>query len=376
MAAHRDALAGVLPVVAAHAGEVDRDGRFPHEAIEALRAGGLLGLLEPVDLGGMGQGLKAAAEVVEALARHCGSTAMITTMHYAAAAVIGAHGPEAIRRRIAGGTCLATIAFSEFGAAAQFWAPISTATATEAGVRLDARKSWVTSAAEADVYVWSSRPVAAEGVMTLWLVPSDAPGLCVGGQFDGLGLRGNGSVPVSAEGVVVVAGARLGADGGGLDVAIGAILPSFLVLNAAFSVGVAEAVTAEATEHVTRATRGRLETGLADDPIPRADLARMRIATDSAAALLADTVTAWTRGRPEALLRVLEIKASASETALAVTELAMKVCGGSAFRKELGVERRFRDARAARVMAPNTDALYEFLGRVLCGLPLLGGESH
>jgi alkylation response protein AidB-like acyl-CoA dehydrogenase len=27
------------------------------------------------------------------------------------------------------------------------------------------------------------------------------------------------------------------------------------------------------------------------------------------------------------------------------------VCGGAAFRKELGIERRFRDARAARVIA-------------------------
>ena len=39
---------------------------------------------------------------------------------------------------------------------------------------------------------------------------------------------------------------------------------------------------------------------------------------------------------------------------------AMKICGGAAFRKELGIERRFRDARAARVMAPTTDALLDF----------------
>ena len=49
----------------------------------------------------------------------------------------------------------------------------------------------------------------------------------------------------------------------------------------------------------------------------------------------------------------------------------MRVCGGAAFRKELGIERRFRDARAARVMAPTTDALYDFVGRAITGLPLL-----
>jgi alkylation response protein AidB-like acyl-CoA dehydrogenase len=42
------------------------------------------------------------------------------------------------------------------------------------------------------------------------------------------------------------------------------------------------------------------------------------------------------------------------------------------FRKEVGVERHFRDARAATVMAPTTDALYDFIGKALCGIPLFG----
>ena len=53
-----------------------------------------------------------------------------------------------------------------------------------------------------------------------------------------------------------------------------------------------------------------------------------------------------------------------------MTDLAMRVCGGAAFRKESGVERAFRDARAGFVMAPTSDALYEFMGRALVGLPL------
>jgi isovaleryl-CoA dehydrogenase len=53
----------------------------------------------------------------------------------------------------------------------------------------------------------------------------------------------------------------------------------------------------------------------------------------------------------------------------------MRLCGGAAFRKDVGIERRFRDARAARVMAPTTDALEDFIGRALCGLPLLDEEN-
>jgi alkylation response protein AidB-like acyl-CoA dehydrogenase len=70
------------------------------------------------------------------------------------------------------------------------------------------------------------------------------------------------------------------------------------------------------------------------------------------------------------MLRVLECKAAAGESAAEVTELAMRVCGGAAFRKDVGVERSFRDARAANVMAPTTDQLYDFIGKALCGLPV------
>ena len=70
------------------------------------------------------------------------------------------------------------------------------------------------------------------------------------------------------------------------------------------------------------------------------------------------------------MLRVLEIKAAAAEAALEVTDTAMRVCGGAAFRRELAIERLFRDARAASVMAPTSDVLFDFIGKAVCGLPL------
>ena len=69
---------------------------------------------------------------------------------------------------------------------------------------------------------------------------------------------------------------------------------------------------------------------------------------------------------------MLEVKAAAGEAAADAADLALRACGGAAFRKESPVERLFRDSRAARVMAPTTEALHDFIGRALCGLPLLG----
>ena len=98
----------------------------------------------------------------------------------------------------------------------------------------------------------------------------------------------------------------------------------------------------------------------------------MRIATDQAAALCRTTPSAAiAAGRAERRSGSSRSRRPPGEAAITVTELAMKVCGGAAFRKELGVERRFRDARAARVMAPTTDALLDFVGRAINGMALL-----
>ena len=83
-----------------------------------------------------------------------------------------------------------------------------------------------------------------------------------------------------------------------------------------------------------------------------------------------DTLTAMETGREDVMLRVLECKAASGETAASVLDTAMRVCGGLAFRKDVGVERRFRDARASMVMAPTSDQLFDFIGRAVCGMEL------
>jgi alkylation response protein AidB-like acyl-CoA dehydrogenase len=350
--------------------QVDREGQFPRAAIQALADAGLLGLVSAAEVGGRGQGLRAAAQVVERLAGACGSTAMVVCMHYAATAVLEGHGPREVREAIAAGRHLTTLAFSEAGSRSHFWAPVSSATGNGGEVRLNAVKSWITSAGQADSYVWSSRPLAADGPSTLWLVAADASGLKVAATFDGLGLRGNASSPVTATDVSVARGGMLGEDGHGDQLMLGIVLPWFACMSAAMSVGLMEAAIGAAVGHVTRVRLEHQGSSLAELATIRAYLARMRVRADQARALLDATLAAIEAEREDAMLRVLEVKASAGEAATEVTELAMRVCGGAAFRREVGVERAFRDARAATVMAPTTDVLYDFIGRVLCGMDL------
>ncbi len=368
-----DTLKGVITeIIAPLALEIDQTGAYPRAALDALGKVGLLGLISAREVGGSGEAHRAATLVVEEIGKSCASTAMVVCMHYAATAVIEAYGPRDVREAIATGQHITTLAFSEGGSRSHFWAPISSATSDGDKIRLDARKSWITSASEASSYVWSSRPLATEGMSTIWLVSANTPGLQVTAPFNGLGLRGNGSSPVKAEGVMVPKEALLGEDGKGFDVMMGVVLPYFQLMNAAQSCGLMETATSRAAAHVSSTRLEHLGQSIADLPTVRAYLARMRIKTDMVRTLLIDSLDALESGRADTMLRVLETKAAAGEAATEVTDLAMRVCGGAAFRKEVGVERNFRDARAATVMVPTTDALYDFIGKAMCGMPLFG----
>ena len=368
-----DRIAGfVEDHVAKAAVQTDVSGRFPAQTMSAFMASGLAGLISAQEVGGEGAGPREAAAVVERIARQCGSTAMIVAMHYCGAAVIEAKGDEAVRRAVAEGRALATLAFSEAGSRSQFWAPVSTAERKGGEVVLNARKSWVTSANHADLYVWSSRPAEAEGLSTIWLVRRGLDGLQPGAAFDGLGLRGNDSASLAATDVTIAAESILGEDGKGADVMLGVVLPIFSILNSAAALGLMTGAIERTIAHVSGTRFEHTGGALRELPTIRAYLARMQVQKEMVRALLDDAVAGLERPDEATMLKVLQIKAAAGETATEVLDLAMRVCGGAAFRKEVGVERLFRDARASTVMAPTTDQLYDFIGRALCGMDLFG----
>ena len=358
-----------VEVTAKYASQVDT-GSYPSESVEALREAGLLGLLTAQEFGGMGQGLRAAATVVERLARECGSTAMVMCMHYCGVSVIEKYANDIVRREVGEGRHLSTLAFSEAGSRSHFWAPVGTAQCEGDHVRLDAHKSWITSASHATAYVWSSRPTTGDEASTIWLVPADSDGLQRQGPFQALGMRGNDSTPVLAENVNIGQDAQLGEDGQGFQIMMETVLPNFQVMNASCSIGLMEGAVRRTCEHASETRHAHLGSSIAELPTIRNYIARMRVQLDAARALWGETIAAVEEGREDAMLKVLECKALAGETATAVLDLAMRVCGGAAFRHDVAVERYFRDTRAATVMAPTTDVLYDFIGKACCGMEL------
>jgi alkylation response protein AidB-like acyl-CoA dehydrogenase len=369
-----------VEAIARRASRVDREARFPRESLEELAAGGALGLAVPARFGGAGAGPVEIAEAIERVAGACASTGMVLVMHVVAMQTLAAGVPEgevdgpkhAALAAAARGEHLSTLAYSERGSRGHFWAQVSRARAQDGGVVIDADKSFATSAGEADSYVLacgapgSDDPLATE----LYLLPADAPGIEVAAPFDGLGMRANASAPLRVRDLRVTADRRLGGPGSGFELMMQATLPWFVLGSAACSVGIAGAALDAAIEHVRGARFEHLGSGLADVPGVRARLAEAKVRHAQARAHLYAVASDIEQGAPDIQVGVLAIKAAAAEMAAVVTDLCLRVGGGAAYSKHGPLERHFRDARAAAVMGPTTEVLYDFLGNALCGREL------
>lgn len=366
-------------VLAPAAGPNDKAGRFSTEAVEALGESGLLGLMLPPSFGGSGQGPRTFAAVMSTLAQADASVAMVYLMHVLGAATISAARESAaeelapVLRRIAAGRHLCTVAFSEAGSRSHFWAPMSRARRNGTGVHISAKKSFVTSAGHAQSYVVSS--LAPEGTgptdSTLYLVLAETRGLSVAGPWDGLGLRANASAPVTLEECEVPAGFQLTEDSAGFQAMLSVVLPLFNLGTACVALGLCRAAVAGTTTHLKSARFEHLGQSLGESlPTLRSQLAAMQIDTDGLSARIDDLIEHLENPCETTMLRVLETKAAAGDTAITVTSAAMRVCGGAAFSKHLNIERLFRDAHAGAVMAPTGDVLREFIAKALLGMPL------
>jgi len=369
-----EATAIAVAEIGPEAAQIDREAAFPQQAIAALAKAGLLGLTVPVALGGRGESLRTSAAVLDVIAQHCSSTAMVYLMHLCGVAcyLAAPEKTEADLRAAAQGTHLSTLAFSETGSRSHFWVPISRAVASNGHVHLSAQKSFVTSAGHADGYVVSTlAPNATQPLeSTLYVVRRNDQGIRVSGAWKGVGMRGNASAPMTLENVAVGDDRALSAPGKGLEMMLGVALPAFQVGCAAVAVGIAEAAVQATIRHVTHARFEDTNASLSQLPTLRARVAQMRIETDRARAHLNAVLDSLETPRPQTQLLVLEAKTVATEAAVSVTEAAMRTCGGAAFGGAHGIERMFRDARAPVIMAPTTDQAYEFIGRALCGLEL------
>lgn len=356
--------------IAAEAPRVDRERVFPEKNLRALAEVGAFKLVVP-EPAGAGAGLLALAQACEAVGAACASTGMVFLMHSVTSAALagggGARATEALAA-IAEEAKLATLAFSERGTGAHFYAPELKAVRANGHVRVSGRKSFVTSGGHADLYLIL---LAGEedGTADAYLIRRDQEGVRFDGSWQGLGMAGNSSVAMELDDVVLSEEDRVGEPGGGLGLVFGVVAPFFLVGLAAVNVGIAAAAARAATAHVV-GRRYADGSSLVDVQYVQHVLADMDAAVRSTRLLVHEGARLGESGDEAALVTIMEGKVVATETAAAVTEKALEATGGQGYTPALPIERHLRDARAGAVMAPTNAVLRTWIGKAVAGLPV------
>lgn len=364
--------------VAPMAEKVDRECMWPAHSMKAFAEGGLLGLQVPTVLGGHGEGLLALSVVTEIIAKACPSSALCFGMHCVGTAVMAAkatpHHQQEYLKRIALGQHITTLALSESGSGAHFYLPSTRLKRDGDNLVVNGNKQFVTNGGYADSYVVSVLAAGEPndfGDFSCLIVDGDTPGIEWLEKWQGFGMRGNSSRALNLNNVSVPSENLLGELGDQVWYVFEIVAPYFLMAMAGTYLGVAQSALDITIKHVRSRLHDHSGTSLAEHDLVQAKIASMWSTVEKTRALIHEAARLGDLSHPTALPFILSCKADAGDAAVSVTNDAMSLCGGMAYRENSRLSQTLRDARASHVMSPTTDLLRLWVGRSILGLPLL-----
>lgn len=190
-------IARAAAVAARYADDVDQKGRFPAEAMQALKDERLMGVQIPVELGGEDTPIAEIAELCSILGQACGSTAMIFAMHHIKLSSLVEHGMGAewhrgFMRRIADEQLLLGSATTEGGIGGNLRNSICAIEVEGDICRLEKEATVISYGVQSDAILITSRAhkdaASSDQVMTVFL--KDQYTLEKTQGWDTLGMRG------------------------------------------------------------------------------------------------------------------------------------------------------------------------------------------
>jgi alkylation response protein AidB-like acyl-CoA dehydrogenase len=358
----------------------DREASFPFDDYDDLRAAGLLGLCVPERYGGRGATYETYCLVAEQIAQGNGSTALTFNMHCLTMLMMGELADampmsaparerhEQLRARkfrdvVEGGafygqphsepveqgqtdTAL-TVGGRRFG---------TTAHKVDGGYLVSGRKFFVSLAGAAPYFATPAIRIGDEPWIerTLYLaVPKDAPGVSFPGEWDPMGMRATVSRDMLLQDVFVSDEAEVLPPG-----LFGALYNAFphlspLTFSATF-LGLMQAAYDYTIAYLTGRIPGA--PGLHTEVATKGHaVAEMLFTLEAARALYYRAIAEARVDAPlAAVQRARAAHVTIQRSAVALTQEAIRVCGGRALLKRHPLERYARDARAGAVMRPWT----------------------
>ncbi len=353
-------------VAAANADDVDRNARFPIEAVDALREQGALSALVPEELGGGGVSFETIAAACFELGRRCGATAMVFAMHQIQVACLVRHldgSPwfEAYLRDLAREQRLIASVTSEVGTGGDLGRSIAAVTpGSDSRATFEKKAPTVSYGAYADDLLTTLRrtPEAEPGDQVVALTNKDQVTLEQTGTWDPLGMRGTCS-----PGYVV----RAEFDADQVlptpfpTVATESMVPISHILWSHIWLGIATDAFDRARAFVRASAKQR------PDQVPptalrlshlMSELSLLRAEVHSALREFTEASDSPGRERlsmMSTILRFNNLKIAASEQAPRVCQGAMSVCGIVGYKNDtpFSIGRHLRDTMSASLMVAN-----------------------
>jgi alkylation response protein AidB-like acyl-CoA dehydrogenase len=374
---------------ATRADQHDREATFPSENYAAMKASGYAHMTLPERLGGEDVTLLELCACQEQLAQGCAGTTVGVNMHiFGLGAMLrdAEQAPperraqtEMILNMVAAGKSILSGSFSETGQAGAYFLPATKATRADGGWKVNGVKSYNSNFPAADMVAALVHVVDhPEGGSMVAMVgmPKATPGVTGLGaeSWDVLGVRASGSYDVQFSDVFVpdaMMPPAAPADDA-LFTQMTAFLAWFNVSISAVYLGVAQAATDWSIAYLKDRRPPTEERPLAYMPGMQYQLAEMVALNEASRALIRSSAQDWEAkpwGAEETAEKGGICKYITTNQHLRVVNLAMDIAGGPGLFRRFGLERLYRDVRAAKAHPPSDVMALEQIAKRVLGIP-------
>lgn len=340
-------------IVAPRALQRDANHEFPDEELAQAARIGLLGIATPEEFGGFPLDSVLTAFIYAELSRVSPALSLILSVHNSlTSAALATFGSPELRQRLlprlAGGSALGAYCLTEPEAGSDAAAIRTTARRVEGGYSISGQKIFITSGAQAGVYLVFAVTEASARTsqrITAFALEGGAQGLQPGPREHKLGLHASHTHAVAFDECFVPDGQVVGDVGGGFPIAM-QLLNAGRIGIAAQAIGIAQGALDASTAYARR--RKQFGKRISEFQAIQWKLADM--ATELAAARL----LVWNAARlkdanQDFAQAASQAKLFASGVAMRCANEAVQIHGGSGYMRDVGVERYYRDAKATEI---------------------------
>jgi alkylation response protein AidB-like acyl-CoA dehydrogenase len=333
------------------AAQLDETESFPAELYAECASLGLFGIAVPEEVGGLGADVVTYATVMEELARGYASVADQCGLIELIASLLAAHGTPVQIEQYLGATVQFKLrcayALTEAESGSDLASLTTTAVRDGDGWRLTGRKLWIHNAPVADFALVLARtdPKAGHRGMSIFIVDLDRPGCTRGRKEHKMGQRASQVGPLFFDDVKLPADARLGVEGRGFHMMM-SVLEKGRIGIGALAVGILEDALAQSIAYAK--TRRQFGKAIAEFQAIQWMIADMAKDARAARLLVHSAAAKLDRGE-KATIESSIAKCFASDAAVAHTQNAVQIHGGSGYIRGVTVERLYRDAKITQI---------------------------